>query len=87
MELTLEILLKMQPHYSQWSHENETPSNGTSPLAHYWEVPPSPMYIPEGEDHVMGEECLAQDPQCNRSMTSPKFLIVIVRFFIQWKPA
>ena len=31
--------LKMRPHYSQSSHENLTPSNGTSPLASYKEVP------------------------------------------------
>ena len=34
--------LKMQPHYSQPSRENATPSNGTSPLASYNEVPPPP---------------------------------------------
>ena len=32
----------MQPHYSQSSRENETPSSGTSPLACYYEVPPPP---------------------------------------------
>ena len=31
----LVTLLKMQPHYSQSSHENATPSSGTSPLACY----------------------------------------------------
>ena len=36
----LVTLLKMQPHYSQSSRENETPSSGTSPLANYKEVPP-----------------------------------------------
>ena len=30
----------MQPHYSQSSRENETPSSGTSPLTNYKEVPP-----------------------------------------------
>ena len=34
--------LKMQPHYSQSSRENATPSSGTSPLASYKEVPPPP---------------------------------------------
>ena len=34
--------LKMQPHYSQSSRENATPSSGTSPLASYNEVPPLP---------------------------------------------
>ena len=29
----------MPPHYSQSSHENATPSSGTSPLASYEEVP------------------------------------------------
>ena len=32
--------LKMQPHYSQSSRENTTPSSGTSPVASYKEVPP-----------------------------------------------
>ena len=31
----------MQPLYSQSSRENATPSSSTSPLACYWEVPPS----------------------------------------------
>ena len=35
-------LLKMRPHYSQSSRENGTTSSGTSPLASYKEVPPSP---------------------------------------------
>ena len=30
----------MQPHYSQSSRENATPSSGTSPLAYYKEVQP-----------------------------------------------
>lgn len=35
----------MQPHYSQSSRENTTPSRGTFPLAYYKEVPPPPgMY-------------------------------------------
>ena len=34
--------LKMQPHYSQSSRENPTPSSGTSSLASYQEVPPPP---------------------------------------------
>ena len=38
----LVTLLKMRPHYSQSSCENATPSSGTSPLASYKEVPPSP---------------------------------------------
>ena len=32
--------LKMQPHYSQSSRENSTPSSGTSPVASYKEIPP-----------------------------------------------
>ena len=36
----LVTLLKMQPHYSQSSLENATPSSGTSPVASYKEVPP-----------------------------------------------
>ena len=38
----LVTLLKMRPHYSHSSHENATPSSGTSPLASCKEVPPSP---------------------------------------------
>ena len=34
-EPILVTLLKMQPHYSQSSRENATPSNGTSPLDSY----------------------------------------------------
>ena len=45
----LVTLLKMQPHYSQCSHENATLSSGTSPLASYTEVqhppPPPPPQI------------------------------------------
>ena len=37
-----ETLLKMRPNYSPSSRENATPSSGTSPLASYKEVPPSP---------------------------------------------
>ena len=36
----LVTLMKMRPHYSQFSHENVTQSSGTSPLASYKEVPP-----------------------------------------------
>ena len=32
----------VQPHSSQSSHKNETPSSGTSPLASYKEVPHPP---------------------------------------------
>ena len=35
----LVTLLKMRPHYSQSSHENATPSSGTSPLA-FKKIPP-----------------------------------------------
>ena len=38
----LVTLLKMRPHSSQSSHENATPSSGTSPLPSYKEVPPPP---------------------------------------------
>ena len=38
----LVTLLKMQPHDSQSSHENVTPSSDTSPLGSYMEVPPPP---------------------------------------------
>ena len=36
----LVTLLKMLPHYSQFSRENATPSSSTSPLASYKEAPP-----------------------------------------------
>ena len=36
----LVTVLKLQLHYSQSSHENATPSSGTSPVASYKEVPP-----------------------------------------------
>ena len=39
-------LLKMRPHYSQSSHENATPSSGTSPLASYKEVTPQELTDP-----------------------------------------
>ena len=35
----------MQPHYSQSSRENATPSSGTSPVASYKEVPPPRDFI------------------------------------------
>ena len=38
----LVTLLKMQHHFSQSSRKNAHPSSGTSPLACYKEVPPSP---------------------------------------------
>ena len=38
----LVTLLKMQPHYSQSSRENATPSSGTFLVASYKEVPPAP---------------------------------------------
>ena len=40
----LVTLLKIQPHYSQSSRENVTPSSGTSPLASYrlYEEVPAP---------------------------------------------
>ena len=41
-EPILVTLLKMRPHDNQSSRENATPSSGTSPLASYNEVPPTP---------------------------------------------
>ena len=38
----LETILKMRAHYNQPSPEKATPSGGTSPLASYKEVSPSP---------------------------------------------
>ena len=38
----LVTVLKIQPHYSQSSRENATPSSGTSPVPSYKEVPPPP---------------------------------------------
>ena len=45
----LVTLLKMPPHYIQFSCENATPSSGTSPLASYKEAPPPP---PPGAGHI-----------------------------------
>ena len=42
----LVTVLKMQPHYSQSSRENATPSSGTSPVASYKEVPPPGLGVP-----------------------------------------
>ena len=39
---TLVTLLKKEPHYSQSSCENATPSSGTSPVVFYWETLPPP---------------------------------------------
>ena len=36
----LVTLLKIRPHYSQFSRENVTPSSGTSPLASFRKCPP-----------------------------------------------
>ena len=44
-EPILVTLLKMQPHYSQSSRENATPSSGTSPSASYKEAPPPKAYV------------------------------------------
>lgn len=41
----LVTLWNIQPHYSQSSHDNVTPSSGTSPSAYYKEVPPSPSRL------------------------------------------
>ena len=49
----LVTLLKMQPHYSQSSCENVTPSSGTSPLASYRlyeEVPAPPPWATQLRD-------------------------------------
>ena len=52
---TVVTLLKMQPHYSQSSHKNATPSSGTSPLASYKEVP-----LPPGtRDKIICYDCQA----------------------------
>ena len=42
----LVTLLKMRPHYSQFSRENVTPSSGTSPLASYKGVPSPGANVP-----------------------------------------
>ena len=44
----LVTLLKMQPHYSQSSSENETPSGCTSPSASYKEVSAVGKQVPSG---------------------------------------
>ena len=48
----LVTLAKMRPHYSQSSRENATPFSGTSPLASYKEVPPSPPPPGPLRDHL-----------------------------------
>ena len=44
----LVTLLKIQPHYSQSSRENATPSSGTSPVASYKKEPLPP---PPGDNN------------------------------------
>ena len=50
----LVTLLKTRPHYSQSSHENATPSSGTSPVVSYKEVPPPPGKL-TGSFHCMSK--------------------------------
>ena len=45
MTPTFNGLLKKQPHYSQSSRENATPSSDTSPLASYKEVHPRAVLL------------------------------------------
>ena len=46
----------MEPHYSQSSRENATPSSGTSPLAYYYEViPPG-----DGQNLNLSYNCVAR---------------------------
>ena len=45
----------MQPHYSQSSRENATPSSSTSPLASYNKYPPPPW----DSDSTAGKQGLA----------------------------
>ena len=50
----LVTLIKMQPHYSQSSRENATPSSDTSPLAFYLDIfppPPGGVYNHAGTTH------------------------------------
>ena len=49
-------LLKMQPHYSQSSRENATPSSGTSSLAPYKEVRETCTKMADKEPRKMTEE-------------------------------
>ena len=70
----LVTLLKMQPHSSQSSRENATPSSGTSPLASYKEVPPprenDPSNVKTGLKHII---CFGliymQKMRCNLCMS------------------
>ena len=57
-------LLKMLPHYSQSSHENVTPSSGTSPLASYQKVPPTPQAHGDNSGYLLY-------PLCNLFMSMP----------------
>ena len=45
----------MQPHSSQSSRENATPSSGTSPLASYKGVPPPPPPGPQQKYSMNGK--------------------------------
>ena len=48
----LVTLIKMQPHYSQFSRENATPSSDTSPLAYNQDIfPPGGVYNHAGTTH------------------------------------
>ena len=49
----LVTLLKIQPHYSQSSRENATPSSGTSPVASYREVPPPRVQSPSVNSRIL----------------------------------
>ena len=50
--VTLLVPTEMQPHYSQSSRENATPSCGTSPLAYYKEVHPPGTQLTYGKKNV-----------------------------------
>ena len=66
----LVTLLKMQPHYSQSSHKNATPSSGTSPLASYKELTPPPRPLVRHADQESGSSHLCHSSSHRSKKTS-----------------
>ena len=62
----------MRPHYKQSSHENATPSSGTSLLASYKEVPPPPGLI----HVVINSSPLPTAPSPHRAIHKMIFLLI-----------
>ena len=76
-------LLKMQPHYSQSSRKDATPSSGTSPLASYEEVSPGGSYAGKKEESFLFSHGCALNRsnlnaviQCSRDVLSAVSLLI-----------